>query len=469
MITVSTPGKLILLGEHAVVYGQPCIVTAVDMRLTVSAELINEKQSVIDTGGVDTRFVDAALAWAKEHWHLENSVRLTITSGFSGTYGFGSSAAVTVAVLKACAVLAKKDVDSRALFEAGREVVQVVQGTGSGVDVAAAVWGGTVYFANGGTVIEPLITSEAPLVIGYSGQKADTVSIVNEVKKKREQYPEKVDRIMQAIGQYVEQGKKAMGEGDWERVGKIMNFSQEYLRDLGVSSEKLEALIKAATDAGAWGAKLSGAGGGDCMIALVPDGRRTGVMEAIKNAGGEVVNVGVGAEGARVESTDDQKELFIVVDTDDNVLEYKTRYECHHSPTLIHRAVNVLIFDDHGRVLLQKRSQTKDTSPGLWSTSVGGHVTKGDNYEQAAARELKEELGIEIPLQFHSKFIFPWPMGPEMEELFTAKSNGPFAFNKEEIEEVAFFTKEELPRKLLTKEIVLTDLAFESLKRVGFI
>ena len=86
--------------------------------------------------------------------------------------------------------------------------------------------------------------------------------------------------------------------GDWERVGKLMDFNQEYLRDLGVSSEKLEALISAAKAAGAWGAKLSGAGGGDCMIAVGPPG----VKEAIRNAGGEVVDVTVNAEGVRVES-----------------------------------------------------------------------------------------------------------------------------------------------------------------------
>jgi isopentenyl-diphosphate delta-isomerase len=182
-----------------------------------------------------------------------------------------------------------------------------------------------------------------------------------------------------------------------------------------------------------------------------------------------MVPVIVGAEGVRIETTDNQQELFIVVDTDDNVLGYKTRYECHHDNTLIHRGINVVIFDDQGRVLLQKRSMTKDTNPGLWAVSVGGHVTKGDTYEQAAAREMKEELGIEVPLTFHSKFVFSSSRETGMESLFTAQSNGPFIVNKEEIADVAFFAKDELLRKLLSKEIVLTKLAYETLKKVGFL
>ncbi len=81
-----------------------------------------------------------------------------------------------------------------------------------------------------------------------------------------------------------------------------MDFNQDYLRDLGVSSEKLEALIGAAKNAGAYGAKLSGAGGGDCMIAVVPPEKRKAVEEAITTAGGEVVHLTANAEGARVET-----------------------------------------------------------------------------------------------------------------------------------------------------------------------
>jgi len=280
----SAPGKLMLFGEHAVVYGHPSIVTAVSERLYVETSKSNCLPK-------DTRFVDAAIKlWGQE------GMNVSTQCSFSGVYGFGSSSAVTVATLK----LLKPDVDNKTLFDAAYKIVLDIQKTGSGFDVAAAVYGGTMYYVKNQT-IEPLRTLPIPLIVGYTGVKSNTVDIVNSVAKKREQYKEKVDRIFQSIGKIVEDAKSKLVEGDWERVGKCMDFNQEYLRDLGVSSEKLEALIKAAKSAGAYGAKLSGAGGGDCMIALGPPEKRAAVEAAIDGAGGEVVCVTATAPGVRIE------------------------------------------------------------------------------------------------------------------------------------------------------------------------
>src|SRR5258706_2215468 len=102
---------------------------------------------------------------------------------------------------------------------------------------------------------------------------------------------------------------------------------------------------------------------------------------------------------------DDQKELFIVVDEDDTILEYRTRFDCHHDASLIHRAVGIILFNDKGQILLQKRSMKKDLNPGMFTISASGHVTKGQTYEEAAKRELEEELGIQTPLTFVKKFL----------------------------------------------------------------
>lgn len=281
-MTVSAPGKLLLMGEHAVVYGRPCIVTAISERLVVS-----EGKSY-----GDTRFLDAAIAyWGKQ------GMKLAATSAFSGVYGFGSSSAVTVAALK----YLRPNATSRELFDAAYKIVLDIQGNGSGFDVAAAIWGGTLNFVAGGKVIEPLKIKKIPLVVGYTGIKADTSLIVQNVWEKREKNRERVDRIFEAITKLVEDAKSKMLEGDWERVGKLMDFNQEYLRDLGVSSEKLESLISAAKGAGAYGAKLSGAGGGDCMIALVDGKNQKAVEDAITHAGGQVIHITTGAPGVRVE------------------------------------------------------------------------------------------------------------------------------------------------------------------------
>jgi mevalonate kinase len=285
-MTVSAPGKLMLFGEHAVVYGYPCIVTAISQRLEVSLS---------DTDNVpgDRRFVDAAI----QAWGDGKDIKLSAKCAFSGCYGFGSSSAVTVATLKAL----RPEAPDRTLFDTAYKIILEIQGVGSGFDVASAVFGGTLYYIKN-KAIEPLAVKDVPLVVGYTGIKSNTVDLIKMVAKKREEYPEKLERICKAIGKIVDEAKTRMIEGDWERVGKLMDFNQEYLRDLGVSSEKLETLIGAAKSAGAYGAKLSGAGGGDCMIALASAEKRQSVEEAITKAGGEVVHVTPNAEEVRVEA-----------------------------------------------------------------------------------------------------------------------------------------------------------------------
>lgn len=302
-MTASAPGKLMLMGEHAVLYGAPCLVTALDERLTVSVEQTGDKDEIIAPQASSTAFVEEAIAEARTQWHLPDvGLRVTTRSGFSGKYGFGSSAAVTVSVLTALAALFEKAPSHDELFRAGRAVVARAQGMGSGFDIASAVWGGTLWYAQKGEVIEDLPGfRECAFIVAYSGVKADTKTLIAEVAAKYARETGKVDRIFAAIGDLVHQAKDAFIAGDWPRFGTYMNFNQEYLRDLGVSTQALEALIAAAKKAGAWGAKLSGAGGGDCMIAISSSDSKEAIQQAIKDAGGEIVNVAPHAPGVRIE------------------------------------------------------------------------------------------------------------------------------------------------------------------------
>jgi mevalonate kinase len=293
-----------LMGEHAVLYGQPCMVTAINQRLTVTVEQAGSTIDIQSPQTKDTRYIDAAVTRATREWQLDyQGLKITTESTFSGRYGFGSSSAVTVGVLTALAGEFGKEPKHEEIFTIGRQVVLDVAGKGSGFDIASAVWGGTLWFARGGTEIVDLPDfRDAALVVGYSGEKADTKSLIEEVSKKHKADTQKVERIMGAIGELVAQGREAYTQGDWKRLGTYMNFNQEYLRDLGVSTQKLEALVSGAKSAGAWGAKLSGAGGGDCMIAIGPRDTTKAIGKAIQNAGGEVVDVQPHAEGVRVES-----------------------------------------------------------------------------------------------------------------------------------------------------------------------
>lgn len=339
-ITVSAPGKLMLLGEHAVVYGRPCIVTAVNQRMKATVELTekavfqlnapdvqvtNYKKPMDQLGIGDpstslgtsilkgAKFVEMAV---KNFTHARpglvrlNGIKVTTQSAFSSQFGFGSSSASTVCVIKALSEITGANLDNKqslrsndlkAIFDLAYKTVLDIQGKGSGFDVAAAVYGGTMYFKKGGEVIEPLDIDSLPLIVGYSGIKADTVTLMNQVLEKDQAV---VNNIYTEIGRLVEQAKQKVLSKDWFGLGTLMNDNQKLLSELGVSIKKLDDMILAAQNAGAYGAKLSGAGGGDCMIALAPADKIQAVKDRITAAGGQVIEIAANAKGAKIETRD---------------------------------------------------------------------------------------------------------------------------------------------------------------------
>lgn len=140
-----------------------------------------------------------------------------------------------------------------------------------------------------------------------------------------------------------------------------------------------------------------------------------------------------------------EEEIFEIVDEYDRIVGRATRRQCHGNPALIHRVAHVLVFNKRGAVLLQKRSLRKDIQPGRWDTSVGGHLAPGEDYRQAALRETGEELGIEEPvLTFLYRSCIRNDIEAENVATFMTYHEGPFSFAGDEIEEVRFWTAEEI-------------------------
>jgi len=321
-VEISAPGKLMLFGEHAVVYGSPCIVTAVDQRIRVSVIADSGQSLEIEAPDVGlsgclleidslknnndlpkgARFVATAVGNFFDGFGIRSGLKIKTQSDFSSEFGFGSSSAVTVGVIKALSELFDVKLKDQELFNLSYKTVLDVQGVGSGFDLAAAIWGGTLWFIGGGKTVLPLKIEEVPIVVGYTGIKADTSALVRQVAGTKKEHPEAITKIFEAIDLGVQEAKNALEKGNWPRVGELMNINQGLLEALGVNTRELSSLIHACREAGAFGAKLSGAGGGDCMIALIDNQIKVKVGEAITDAGGRVLRVKLGAEGVRDES-----------------------------------------------------------------------------------------------------------------------------------------------------------------------
>ncbi|MEK7177534.1 MAG: mevalonate kinase [Patescibacteria group bacterium] len=282
-VKASAPGKLMLFGEHAVVYDYPCIVTTVSPRVYVEIEEISGCLKIDSPQVKDNRFVEETVKLFCEKYSVNNNLLIKTHSDFSSQYGFGSSSAVTVATILALSKLYKIKISKKDIFNLGHKVVLNIQKVGSGFDIASATYGRTIYFVTGGKVIEPLPVKNLSLVIGYSGTKASTTKIVKDLNPDF--------KIFNQIKKIVEKAKISLVNADWKTTGELMNQNHRLLQKLGVSTQKLDKMCEAATSSGAFGAKLSGAGGGDCIISLVPKNKIKNVESSIISVGGEIIKV----------------------------------------------------------------------------------------------------------------------------------------------------------------------------------
>lgn len=308
-----------LYGDHAAAYGIPCLVTAVDIRYYATIQALPQPEVVIQAGGAPAwscsrdsfmqggdipphlAFVGASVRRFAARYGLPGGVAIT-THGPDISFGLGSSSAVTAATFTALAAEFGQMLKPEELFDTAYAAVLDVQGLGSGFDVAAALLGGTLLYRQGNPATLMRISHPPlPLLIGYTGAKVGTVSLVASVKELYQAEPRLVSAIFSLIEEIVPRAQSALQQAAWPELGRLANLHQGLLESLGVSTLRLAAPIYAAREAGAFGAKLSGAGGGDCMFAWTGEEMRGAVAAALERAGAKVLSLATAAPGARIE------------------------------------------------------------------------------------------------------------------------------------------------------------------------
>jgi mevalonate kinase len=278
---VSVPGSLMLFGEHAVLRGKQAVVAAInhyihvelaprsDRNIRIVSSEFGEHNITLDEF-IITKPYDYVLTAIKQYLNKINSgFLLRIKSDFPADIGFGSSAAVTVATLGVLAIwLQGKAPDLMKLYKQAASVVCFVHGVGSGADVAASVFGGVIAYKTKPLRIQRL-NADLPLFAVYSGWKIPTFKVIAAVEKKRAQFPTIFAELYVAIERCTKAAIVAIKKNDLARLGMLMNIHQGLQDALGVNNATLAKLIFALrATPNIYGAKISGAGMGDCVIGL---------------------------------------------------------------------------------------------------------------------------------------------------------------------------------------------------------
>jgi len=268
-------GKVILLGEHAVVYGRPAVAAGLPLGLEVE---VTEGEGPAVASDDQAMTADPRprelVALAASLLGLDAArIVLRVRSELPAGRGLGSSAALAVATLRALATLAGTRLERSAELDAGRRLEAVFHGTPSGIDPAAAALGTCFRFMRGDPPsVTPLRPARPlPLVVAFGDRPRSTGAAVGGLRARWESDRERHDALFDAVAAVVERGARAMVAGDLAGLGHAFDDNQALLELLGVSSDEIAELVTAARQAGALGAKLTGGGAGGAVIALAAD------------------------------------------------------------------------------------------------------------------------------------------------------------------------------------------------------
>ncbi len=295
-------GKLILIGEHAVVYGCPAIAAGIDKGARawakrsehISRLSLGVSQVTADDESETARAFVALLERLYEATHERTALEVDVTLDLPPGVGLGASAAIAVAIARAACDAVRVQPESQLILEAANAWESVFHGNPSGIDVAAAMAQQPIWFVKGSAPTPLPCAAPLCLAVALAGPPAATHRMVSKVRELHDQHPPEFRQAIDRIGDLAARARQALACSELVELGRCFNENQRELQALGVSTPDLEGACDVARAAGALGAKLTGAGGGGAVIALC-DSSAERVLEAWSSRGIQAFAAQVGA------------------------------------------------------------------------------------------------------------------------------------------------------------------------------
>lgn len=315
------PGKVILYGEHFVVYNVPAIVMAIDRLVKVSASPREDGSlrlysdlgfaCMYSDGDVKPLMggrkaisflepVRIAARTVLEHFDEKKGLNVDIFSTIPSSVGLGSSGAISVATVAAVSRVLGHELDREQTWRLSLQAERYVHVNPSGIDPLVSTYGGLLVWRIQDDSKPKRINREIEIIVGNTGIQRSTGRFVSMVGRKRARRVEGIGQLMGVMSWISNLALKALKEMDLITLGALMNMNHELLKVIGVSHESLDRLVEATRKAGALGSKLTGGGGGGCMISLTTPGKRAAVCRAIEENGGQPMLVRKHNAGVRV-------------------------------------------------------------------------------------------------------------------------------------------------------------------------
>ena len=298
MTKSSAPGKIILFGEHAVVYGRPALAVPVT-QVHADVEVTDTDSAGIWIDAPDSDLHAELNTLPSDHplasvihnlFFLSRvspfpTINIKITSTIPVASGLGSGAAVTVALTRALSTHINYPMTDEQVNAFAYEIEKLHHGTPSGIDNTVITYAKPVYFVKGQAIETFKVGQPFTIVIGDTGVSAPTKESVGDVRKLWEADKTKWESLFDKVGELVKEARNSIESGKTKELGMLMNQNHTVLQELTVSSPELDKLVSAARTAGALGAKLSGGGRGGNMIALVEPSQAEAVAQSLVDAG----------------------------------------------------------------------------------------------------------------------------------------------------------------------------------------